>query len=330
MEKLNSFSANESLTLFVINDEFQLVGTITDGDIRRSLINNISIENTVMSVVCRGYKHLYIDDFNISDLIAYRESGIELLPILDNRHHVVDIINFKKEKSYLPIDLVLMAGGKGERLRPLTERIPKPLLPLGGKPIIDHIIIHVLSYGIKHVSVTMNYLSEQIEEHFSKPINNIKVTTILEPQFLGTIGSIKYIKEFYNDTILLMNSDAITDLNIEDFYLHFMEHDADMSIAAIPYNISIPYGIFDLDGRNVTGVFEKPTYNYYANSGIYLIKRKLLDLIPRDTFFNATDFMELLINKGYNVIRFPFNGIWMDIGSPQEYQKAQDAIRHIR
>jgi NDP-sugar pyrophosphorylase family protein len=242
---------------------------------------------------------------------------------------VVDIVDLVKFKTRLPIDTVLMAGGKGERLRPLTEKTPKPLLPVGGKAIIDHNIDRLISYGIKHINVTVNYLGEQLEDHFKEPKGDIQVQTIREPKYLGTIGSIRFVKEFYNDTILVMNSDLFTNIDYEDFYLHFIQHDAEMSVAAIPYNVSIPYGILDLDGRIIHGLVEKPKYTYYANAGIYLVRRRALDEIPNDTFFNATDLVERLISENKKVIRYPLNGTWIDIGNPQEYQKACDLVKHL-
>jgi NDP-sugar pyrophosphorylase family protein len=127
-----------------------------------------------------------------------------------------------------------------------------------------------------------------------------------------------------------MNSDLFTNIDFEDFYRHFLEKNADMSAAAIPYSVNIPYGIFELEGRNIHGLTEKPTYNYYANAGIYLIKRALLDLIPNGKFFNATDFMELLISHGKTVVRYPLVGYWIDIGKRVDYQKAQEFARHIK
>ena len=124
--------------------------------------------------------------------------------------------------------------------------------------------------------------------------------------------------------------DVSTYINYEDFYLHFKEHNADMSVAAVPYTVSVPYGIFDLNGRDIQGLIEKPTYNYYANAGIYLIKRSVLDEIPEDTFFNATDLIEKLIAEKKKVIRFPLNGTWIDIGNPQEYQKANELVKHMK
>ena len=139
----------------------------------------------------------------------------------------------------------------------------------------------------------------------------------------------KFVDTFCKDTVLVMNSDLFTNIDYEDFYLHFKENDADMSIAAVPYSISVPYGIFELEGRNIHGVKEKPTYNYYANAGIYLIKRELLDLIPEDTFYNATDFMERLIREKKKVIRFPITGYWIDIGKPEDYKRTQELVKHL-
>ena len=127
-----------------------------------------------------------------------------------------------------------------------------------------------------------------------------------------------------------MNSDLFTNINFEDMYRHFQENNADMSVAAVPYVVSVPLGIFELDGRNIKGVTEKPTYNYYANAGIYLIRRKLIESIPDDTFYNATDFMEQLIANGYNVIRYPITGYWIDIGKPEEFRRAQDFVKHLK
>lgn len=318
------------LVLFAVDEEERMVGTITDGDSRRALISGATVETLVKDVVHTSFNFIREGEGNlVQELKRQKELHMKLVPILDDKNHIVDIINLEKNKTQLPIDAVLMAGGKGERLRPLTEKTPKPLLPVGGKSIIDHNIDRLISYGVQHISVTVNYLKEQLEEHYAQPHNGIQVQTVREPKFLGTIGSIKFVKEFHNDTILVMNSDLFTNINYEDFYLHFIEHNAEMSVAAVPYTVSVPYGIFDLEGRDIQGLIEKPTYNYYANAGIYLVKRRALDEIPDDTFFNATDLIEKLIAEDKNVIRFPLNGTWIDIGNPQEYQKANELVKHL-
>ena len=323
--------APEPLVLFVMDDENRMVGTLTDGDSRRALITGASVNDKVEKIMHKSFNYMKVEDIDdVKEIKRQRELKMRLVPVLDKGMHIVEIINLEKFRTRLPIDAVLMAGGKGERLRPLTEKTPKPLLKVGDKCIIDHNIDRLIDYGVKHISVTVNYLREQLEDHFAEPRRDIQVRTVREPKFLGTIGSIRFVKEFYNDTVLVMNSDLFTNINYEDFFLHFKEHDADMSVAAVPYTVSVPYGIFDLDGREIHGLIEKPTYNYYANAGIYLIKKTALDIIPDDTFFNATDLIEKLINRGKTVIRFPLNGTWIDIGNPQEYQKANEFVKHIK
>ncbi len=320
----------DPLVLFVVDKDQRMVGTLTDGDSRRALIAGASVSDKAEKVMHRNFNYMKIDDIhNVKEIRRQKEMLMKLVPILDEEKHIVDIINLEKFKTRLPVDAVMMAGGKGERLRPLTEKTPKPLLPVGNKAIIDHNVDRLINYGVKHISVTVNYLKEQIEDHYQEPRNGIQIQTVREPKFLGTIGSIKFVPKFFNDTVLLMNSDVFTNIDYEDFYLHFIQHDAEMSVAAIPYNVSIPYGILDLDGRNVQGFLEKPKYTYYANAGIYLIKRRALDEIPKDTFYNATDLIEKLIAMEKRVIRYPLNGTWIDIGNPQEYQKAKDIVKHL-
>ena len=329
LKRINSLGLGP-LVLFVVDDQDCMVGTLTDGDSRRALIAGASVCDTIDKVMHREFNFMHVDDIeNVQEIRHQKEMLMKLVPVLDNENHIVDIINLQQFKTRLPIDAVLMAGGKGERLRPLTEKTPKPLLKVGDKCIIDHNVDRLISYGVSHISVTVNYLKEQIEEHYREPRNGVQVKTVREPKFLGTIGSIKFVENFFNDTVLVMNSDLFTNIDYEDFFLHFRQHDAEMSVAAVPYNVSIPYGILDLDGRNIQGLIEKPQYNHYANAGIYLIKRRALDEIPENTFFNATDLVEKLISEGKKVIRYPLNGTWIDIGNPQEYQKAKDLVKHL-
>lgn len=324
---LNSLS-HDALVLFVMDDKQRMMGTLTDGDIRRYLITGGTLESSVQFAMHTDF-HFVQPDTPLSIIREYKKLNMSLIPCLDRDKHIIKVINLRTKRSLLPLDAVLMAGGKGERLRPLTEKVPKPLLHVGNKAIIDYNIDRLISYGVEHISVTVNYLHEQIEDHFKECRNGIRIGCVCEPNYLGTIGSIKFVETFYNDTVLVMNSDLFTNIDYEDFYLHFKEHEADMSVAAVPYSVSVPYGIFELNGRNIKGVREKPTYNYYANAGIYLIKKELLHKIPDATFFNATDFMEMLIREKMKVVRFPITGYWIDIGKHEDYKKAQELVKHL-
>lgn len=322
--------SNQPLVLFVVNEDNHLLGSLTDGDIRRFLVNGGNIDESITLAMNTNCRYIFSSVNNVYELRKLKQTGIKIVPIINGDHVILGICNLQHYKNLLPVDAILMAGGKGIRLRPLTETTPKPLLSVGDKPIIDYNIESLLENGIKHISVTVNYLHEQLEEHFSEPVNGIKVDCIREPQFLGTMGATQFVPKFYNDVVLVMNSDLFTNIDYEDFYLHFKEHDADMSVAAVPYSVSVPYGIFDLDGRNIRGVKEKPVYNYFANAGIYLIKRELLENMPKNTFYNATDLMNDAVAAGRTVIRYPITGYWLDIGSHEEYNKANELVKHIK
>lgn len=328
-EALALLESNDTQTLFVTDAEGRMKGTLSDGDVRRGMLAGAQIGDPVSRVMHQDFKFLRQSEFSVASIRAFREKRILFIPVLDDDGHIVDTVNLVKHRSRLPLDAVLMAGGKGERLRPLTEHTPKPLLPVGDKAIIDHNVDRLLSFGIRNIHVTVNYLASQIETHFEAPREGVRIRCCREPSFLGTIGSLRLIPDFGEDTVLVMNSDLFTNIDFEDFYLHFREYDADLSVAAVPYNVSIPYGILDLDGREVRGIVEKPVFNYYAGAGIYLMKREVVREIPEGRVFHATDLIQQLADAGRKVIRYPLNGTWIDIGTIKEYQKACDLIKHL-
>ncbi len=316
--------------LFVIDDNKKVIGALTDGDCRRGLIKGFPLTEKITKVMKRDFTYLIHQQYDIEKIKFIREKCIRYVPELNDDGTLNDIKDFSDGRAFVPVDAVMMAGGKGERLRPLTLDTPKPLLKVADKPIIDYNIDNLLFAGINHISVTVNYLAEQLEEHFKNPVEGVKINCIREPKFLGTIGSIKFVKTWYNDTILLMNSDLFTNIDIEAFYLHFKKNNADMSVAGVPYNVNIPYGIFELrNEREITGIVEKPSYHYYANAGIYLIKKELLSYIPDDEYFDTTDFIKLIIKNNKKVIRFPITGYWIDIGKPDDFRNVQEIARNI-
>lgn len=326
LEQLNTLGSR-AMTLIVTDGESRIAGTLTDGDIRRGLIRGAGIDDRVERVMCRHFSS--ID--SRSDIAALRDlrlRGIMLVPLVDPDRHIIDILDLTRRRSYLPVDAVLMAGGRGERLRPLTLSTPKPLLPVGDRAIIDHNVDALADYGITRISATVNYLKEQIIGHFSHPtLNGAVVNCVAEKQFLGTIGSLSLIPNFSNDSILVMNSDLLTDIDYEDFFIDFQTKGAMMAAAAVPYSVTVPYGIFDCNDHKILGVNEKPTYNYYANAGIYLLRREALRFIPEGEVFNATDLIETLAAHGETVTAYPLSGLWIDIGSPQEYRKACELVK---
>lgn len=331
LKKIDKMSSFGTRILFVKDYKGVIKGSISDGDCRRGLIKGKSLNSLAKEIMNVNFTFVRKQEYNVEIINKIRTLGLKYVPELNDDGTLYAVRDFTDGKSYIPVDAVLMAGGKGERLRPLTLDTPKPLLKVADKPIIDYNIENLIHYGVEHINVTVNYLAEQIENHFKEPINGQQIKCVREGKFLGTIGSLEIIDDWHNDTILLMNSDLFTNIDFESFYIHFKKHNADMSVAAVPYNINIPYGIFEIENtREIKGVKEKPSFYYYANAGIYLIKRELLSLIPKDTFYNATDFMDKLIELGKKVIRFPIAGYWIDIGKPEDFKNVQEFARNLQ
>lgn len=327
-KRLNDVPQN--LTLFVVNNGNKLLGTLTDGDIRRGFLNGLTLNDTVECFMIKNFHSLLETDISPVKIKEVKERGVKLIPVVDKRQRIVDVINLNNLVTVVPVDAVLMAGGRGERLRPLTDKVPKPLLKVGSKPIIEHNIDHLKRYGIKNFNITIKYLGEQIETYLGNgKTKNISISYIKEPNALGTIGGLKLVKSLFHDVILLMNADLFTNIDLEDFYNEFIQSDADMAVATIPYVVDIPYAVLELNDDNIQGFKEKPTYTYYSNAGIYLIKSKLIKYIPKDRHFDATDFIQKLIEIKKKIIRFPIIGFWIDIGKPEDYVKVQELVKHI-
>lgn len=329
LKQLNTLAGDE-MALFVTDEDKRIIGSVTDGDIRRALLSGHSIDSETGPIVHRDFKFLREGNRDISFIRECRAKGISVVPVLDNNGKLVDVINLNKTKTILPVSAILMAGGKGERLRPLTLETPKPLLEIDGKAIIDYNVEALAACGINDISVCTRYLSEKISEHFAVPVAGVKVNCVKEDEPLGTLGAASLINRDDGGDTIVMNSDLLTSISFEDFYLHHQSQKADITVAVIPYQVSVPYAILTTDGGKVTGIEEKPAYSYYANAGIYLISNRLLNTLKRGTHIDATDFIEKSIAEHQNVSFFPINGTWIDIGSPVDFRQAAEIMRHHR
>jgi NDP-sugar pyrophosphorylase family protein len=307
-----------------------MIGSLTDGDIRRGFLRGLGLSDSVDKFMSYPFHYLSDDGIDQRHIREIKQKGIRLLPLLNSEGKVKDVIDFGKMVTLLPLDAVLMAGGRGERLRPLTDTTPKPLLMVGKKPILEHNIDHLCQFGIRNYHITVRYKGDMIEDYFGSGENKgIQIQYIHEAEPLGTIGSVSLITEFRHDVVLVMNADLFTNIDLEDFYDDFRDQGADMSVASVPYNVDVPYAVLSLQDDRVQGLREKPTYTYHSNAGIYLIRRELLSAIPVQKSYNATDFIEALVASGKKVIRYPVIGYWIDIGKPEDYQKVQEIAKHI-
>jgi dTDP-glucose pyrophosphorylase len=316
--------------LFVVDEEFRLLGSLTDGDVRRGLLEGKAVEETVVSYIQPHPKSIYKANYSLPEIIKLRDQNYKVLPVLDVDRRIINVVNFRYQKSYLPLDALVMAGGRGSRLQPMTDSVPKPLLVVGDKAIIDHNIDRLRAFGIDDFFLSVRYLGEQLEDHYrTKELNGIHINFVWEKEALGTLGAASLIEDFHHDYVLITNSDILTTLDYEDFFLDFLAKEADMAVATIPYQVNIPYAVMETNNHNVVSFKEKPTYTYYSNGGIYIVKKELLKRIPKNTFYNATDLMESVIEDGGKLVSYPIRQYWLDIGKPEDFDKAQSDIKHL-
>ena len=334
LDRLNRLSGT-TMTLFVTDADGVVLGSLTDGDIRRALLRGATLESSVTVAMQGAFTALAAADSGaeaVEKLRSCRRRGIMLLPRLDAEGRACELIDLRRTHTRLPLRAVLMAGGKGERLRPLTLDRPKPLLEIDGKAIIDYNIEALAACGVTDITVTTRYLAEQIEEHFAAPVHGVQVRCVRETEPLGTIGAVTLCGLPADDggITLVMNSDLLTTVSFEEMYLKHVASGADVTIAVVPYQVSVPFAVLELDGERVTGIAEKPSYSYYANAGIYIFGNNVLAMIETGTRTDAPDLVQRAIAAGAVVTYYVISGTWLDVGSPADFRQAGELMRHHR
>ncbi|MBR2526657.1 NTP transferase domain-containing protein [bacterium] len=332
LSKINNFPKNTAcLILFVIDKNARIIGSLTDGDIRRGLLKGHTLDDNITSIMKKNFKYLLnYSDYKKFD--EYKKNSLKIVPVVSKNFQLIELINLTKIDALLPVDAVIMAGGKGIRLKPYTNDTPKPMLELAGKPIIAHNIDRLIRFGVKNFYISVNHLKEQIINYIEKnyKYTNIKIHFIEENEPLGTIGSLSLVEKFEHKDILVMNADVLTNIDFYDFFINYKDHNDSMSVATFNIRINIPYGILDTTDKKINSLIEKPSFTYYSNAGIYLLKKELIKFIPKNEKYDSTDLMENLIKKRKKISHFPIRGYWLDIGNAQNYAKAQDDIRYIK
>ena len=321
-----------SSILFVVDEQNKLLGSLTDGDLRRGFIKGLGFEDKLLDFVQFSPIYIKENEVDLDQLEKFRKDLLKIIPIVNGNSIIVDILDFSLRKTLIPADAVLMAGGEGKRLRPLTENTPKPLLKVGDKPIIEYNIDRLINCGIKNINLSINYLGEQLVDYFGDgSAKGVGIKYVKEDKPLGTIGSILLVDEFHNDDIIVMNSDLLTNIDFADFFKSYQESGADMAVAATSYHVDVPYAVLEIgEGTEVKSLKEKPRYTYYSNAGIYIIKKDLLKIIPQNQFYDITDLMERVLEMNLKLITFPINGYWLDVGKHEDFKKAQEDIKHIK
>lgn len=317
----------------VVDADRKFLFTITDGDLRRVVLNGIDLDLNVSDWAKRSNEHGILSPITMPAstppselLLKMQEEELRQIPLLDEDGCLVDlaILSDMVIGDVPGLSAVIMAGGFGARLRPLTEDLPKPMLPVGDKPMMEHIINQLQTAGIRQVNVTTHYKPETIVDHFGNGERfGLDIHYVNEDRPLGTAGALG-LMEAWDSTLLVINGDILTRLNFQAMLAFHRENEAVMTVGVRSYETRIPYGVIDLDGVNITGLTEKPLFKAFVNAGVYLLEPEVYGIIPKKERIDMTDVINRLLAGQKKVVSFPISEYWQDIGQHGDYQKAQD------
>ena len=318
----------------VVSDK-KLIGTISDGDIRRAILKGSSLEDSIDTVFNKDpiYAELGTNDEAIKRILNI--NSVEAIPIVDDKNNFIKIIHVSEllmnetqsssTKIISDLSVLILAGGKGERLLPLTENLPKPMVKVGNMPIIERQIRHLSSMGIDKVYISTNYLEDVIVEYFqTNVIPDVDIEYISEKEFLGTAGPLSLMPNFEN--LLLINGDLLSDVSYIDMYKFHLEESSSLTIGGVYQNIEIPYGVIDMKKQKFLRVNEKPSQRFLCNAGIYIIKSETKDLVPKGEYFDMTDLIDATSEHEKKISVFPIHENWIDIGDPNKLKYANESL----
>ena len=330
IETLNR--SGEGIVL-VVDKEQRLEGTITDGDIRRAILAGISLDVTVPELLERHWSDAprsapipapYGTNENRL-LKIMSERSLLHIPLVDKNGTVVDValLRHLAKEQQSPVNAVVMAGGYGTRLRPLTEDMPKPMLPVGDRPLMEIIIQQLQETGIKDVKVTLHHQAEKITEYFGDGRRfGVDITYLNEENLLVTAGALAML-EPPDATTLVINGDVLTQVNLREMLAYHNEYQADVTMAVHKHEVQVPFGVVESNGPFVRSLTEKPQFDYFINAGIYMLEPPMIALVPKGDRFDMTDLIQMALAQERPVAAFPVHEYWIDIGQHADYQQAQ-------
>ena len=334
-DALNQLSTSGMRCLLVVEKGNFLLGTITDGDIRRAILKKTDIRLKIDKFFNSDPIYLKKGEYKQKELenLIFKER-IDLVPIVNSKNIVVGIKSIEdfssqsysngQNKDLEKVPLVIMAGGKGTRLEPFTQVLPKPLMPIQGKPIIDHIIEKFKKYGVNTVFLSVNFKSRILKAYFEESESDLNFKFLEESKPLGTAGSLKLLDKNIKEQIIITNCDVIVDLDYSDLYQFHNKGNYDITLVASANEFTLPYGVCVLNEEGSLDLIqEKPKFDFLVNTGVYVIKPEVISLIPKDKFFDFTDLVEKVKDEGKKIGVYPVDDeLFTDIGQWVEYQDA--------
>ena len=315
----------------VLSDDGLLLGMLNDGDIRRALLKGMSLGDSIAGIINKHPVVANINDTKERILELANEKKLHQIPIISNGKLVgiQDIREFLAPKNK-PNKVILMVGGLGTRLRPLTNDVPKPMLDVGNKPILHTIVENFAKYGYTDIIMCVNYKSEIIKEYFGNGDKfGVKIEYVLESQRMGTAGALSLLQKRPKDDFFVMNGDLLTNVNFEYLHEYHKDSNALASICIRKYEMQVPYGVVNVRANKVTSIEEKPTQSFFVSAGIYMFSPIVLDFIPKGVFYDMPTLFSELLKHDFPIHPFPIREYWLDIGRMDEYRRANDEYEGV-
>jgi len=319
--------------LLVVDENDRLLGTVTDGDIRRSLLDGMALDTPVAKVMNMTPISTTLESSQQERLKLFRTHRILHLPLIDAERRVVGLVGIDELVAAPETQenlVVIMAGGLGTRLRPMTEDTPKPLLPIGGRPILETIIEQLTGHGFTRICLSVNYKSDMVRGHFGDGSKfGAEIQYLEEETRMGTAGPLGLIKEPGDTPILVMNGDLLTKLNFSALLSYHREQQSYATVCVREFDMQIPFGVIEHQNNNVKAIVEKPVHKFLVNAGIYVIESAALAGIPKGQYLDMPDFLHNVIADGQPVVAFPVHEYWLDIGRIEDMSRATSEFTSI-
>lgn len=318
--------------LLVVDAENKLLGTITDGDIRRGLLKGLTLADEIESIVFTSPTVGRVTESNQEVIKKAVRQKLHQIPIVDECNRVVGLKEIDEliKPDIKPNKVVLMVGGLGTRLYPLTQDTPKPMLKVGGQPILHTIVERFASYGFVNVVMCVNYKAEAIQKYFGDgKAFGVNIEYVIEEDRMGTAGALSLITTKPSEPFFVMNGDLLTNINFESLLDYHQSQKACATMCVREYDFQVPYGVVNVDGYKIQSIEEKPMHKFFVNAGIYMLSPVILDLIPANELYDMPTLFERLIAEKQNAISFPIHEYWLDIGQMNEYEQANREYQEV-
>jgi len=332
LQALELMERSDFKIALVVDEERRLLGTVTDGDIRRAILRSVSLQEPVSAVMNPHPTTMQAGSDRDEIVAIMREKWIRYIPLVDGEGRVLgmesgDFAGSSRLRDNL---VMIMAGGQGTRLRPLTEDCPKPMLPVGGRPILETILLGFIQHGFRNFYFSVNYKAEQIREHFGDGSRwGVSIGFVEEQEPLGTAGALSLLPEKPRETFIVMNGDLLTKINFDELLNFHRSQQSQATMCVREYNFQVPFGVVNLDEHFVRDIFEKPVQRLFVNAGIYVLEPQAIEHVPARRSFDMPALFQSIIGSGERVTAFPVREYCVDVGQHADFERANGEFSRV-